>query len=72
LAVKDGQNGLFIRPRNSKEIAEKVNQLLNDEGLRLKMANKARQIAVERFSWEAIANRFENIYEKFAAPPSSK
>lgn len=72
LAVKDGQNGLFIRPRNSKEIAEKINLLLNDEALRLKMAKKARQIAVERFSWEAIAHRFENIYEKFAAPPSSK
>ena len=72
LAVKDGQNGLFIRPRNSKHIADEVNLLLNDDTLRLKMARKAREIAVKRFSWEAIAHRFENIYQKFAAVSSSK
>lgn len=72
LAVKDGQNGLFIRPRNSKHIADEVNLLLNDDTLRLKMAKKAREIAVKRFSWEAIAHRFENIYQKFAAVSSSK
>jgi glycosyltransferase involved in cell wall biosynthesis len=72
LAVKDGQNGLFIRPRNSNHIAEEVNLLLNDDVLRLRMAKKAREIAVKRFSWEAIAHRFENIYQKFAAPSSSK
>lgn len=66
LAVKDGQNGLFIRPRNSKDIAEKVNLLLTNESLRNKMAKKAREIAVNKFSWETIAHRFENIYQKFA------
>jgi glycosyltransferase involved in cell wall biosynthesis len=29
------------------------------------MAKKARQIAEEKFSWEIIGKRFENIYEKF-------
>lgn len=65
LAVKDGQNGLFIRPRNSNDIVEKVNLLLTNENLRNKMAKKARQIAEEKFSWEIIGKRFENIYEKF-------
>lgn len=66
LAVKDGLNGLFIRPRNSNDIAEKVNRLLTDENLRNKMAKKARQIVEQKFSWEIIGKRFENIYEKFA------
>ncbi len=66
LAVKDGQNGFFIRPRNSQDMAEKINTLFDNEPLRLKMAKKAREIAVKRFSWEVIARRFENIYEKFA------
>lgn len=66
LAVKDGQNGFFIRPRNSVDIAEKVNRLLENEPMRLKMAKKAREIAVAKFSWEIIGKRFENIYEKFA------
>ena len=66
LAVKDGQNGFFIRPRNSQDMAEKINMLFDNEPLCLKMAKKAREIAVKRFSWEVIAHRFENIYEKFA------
>ncbi|HEX7542536.1 MAG TPA: glycosyltransferase family 4 protein [Patescibacteria group bacterium] len=66
LAVKDGQNGFFIKPRNSQDMAEKINMLFDNEPLRLKMAKRAREIAVKKFSWEMIAHRFENIYDKFA------
>ena len=66
LAVKNGQNGFFIRPRNSQDMAEKINMLFDNEPLRLKMGRRAREIAVKKFSWEMIARRFENIYDKFA------
>ncbi len=66
LAVKDGKNGFFVKPRNANDIAEKVNRLLTDEQLRLKIAKKAREIAAEKFSWKIIAHKFENIYLKFA------
>lgn len=66
LAVRDGKNGFFIRPRNVKDIIEKVNFLLENEEKRQKMAKKAREIAVEKFSWEKIAEKFLKIYEKFA------
>lgn len=66
LAVKEGKNGLFIRPRNTKDIVEKVNFMLNNEDKRLKMAKTAREIALARFNWETIANKFINIYQEFA------
>lgn len=69
LAVKDGKNGLFIRPRNSKDIAEKINILLDDDERRRKMGLKAREVAETQFSWDIIAARFERIYEKFANSP---
>ena len=72
LAVKEGINGLFIRPRNSEEIVEKVNKLLDNESLRLKMGQNARRIVEEKFSWETIAHTFENIYKKFAKAPFAK
>ncbi len=72
LAVKDGKNGLFIKPRNAKDIAEKVNYLLENENIRSKMGRKAREIAVNKFSWEIIGRRFINIYEKFAYFPKIK
>ncbi|MBI2031779.1 MAG: glycosyltransferase family 4 protein [Candidatus Levybacteria bacterium] len=65
LAVKDGINGVFIRPRNAKEIAEKVNILLADDELRQKIGERARKTILERFTWDKIAHRYERIYQEF-------
>ena len=75
LMVKDGFNGFFVRPRNSKEIAQKVDLLLSNEVLRKKMGERARQTVLERFTWGKIAERFESMYlefkkkEKIIPPP---
>ncbi len=68
LAVKEGKNGLFIKPRHVNHLAETVNKLLDDEEMRKKMGKKAREIAVNNFSWEMIGEKFINIYERFAEP----
>jgi len=68
LAVKEGKNGLFVKPRNSNDIALTVNKLLDDDVLREKMGKKAREIAITKFSWELIGEKFIHIYEKFAEP----
>jgi len=72
LAVKEGMNGYFVRPRNSSDIVEKVNLLLSNEEKRIKMGENARRIVEERFSWEMIAKRFMMMYEKFAFYPKVK
>lgn len=72
LAVKDGVNGYFVRPRNSTEIIEKVNLLLSDEDKRNKMAENARKIVEQKFSWETIAHRFMLMYLRFAYFPKNK
>jgi glycogen synthase len=64
LAVKEGVNGLFIRARNSSDIVEKVNYLLDHDQIRMKMGQNARNIVEEKFAWEIIARKFEHIYEK--------
>lgn len=70
LAVKDGFNGFFVRPRNSSEIVEKVNKLLDNEALRHKMGQNARKSVEEKFSWEIIGQKFEHIYEEFKKKPA--
>jgi len=62
--VKDGYNGYLVRPRNSTEIAKKVNYLLENDELRRKMGERSHKIVGERFTWDKIAQSFENIYEK--------
>lgn len=66
LAVKEGYNGFFVRPRNSTEIVDKVNKLLDNLPLQEKMAVNARKSVVEKFNWEMIAKKFESIYLRYA------
>jgi glycosyltransferase involved in cell wall biosynthesis len=63
--IQDKANGYLVKPRNSKEIAEVVNKLLLDDKLRKKVSIAARKTVEEHFTWEKIADQFENIYKKF-------
>lgn len=66
LMVKDGYNGLFVRPRNPKEISNKVNYLLRNDEIRIKMGKRARQTVEEKFTWEKIAGKYERMYQQFS------
>lgn len=72
LAVKEGYNGLFVRPRNSSEIVDKVNKLLENEKMRLKMGENARKSVEARFSWEKIGHTFELLYARHAKPADQR
>lgn len=63
--IKDGENGFFVRARNSVEIAEKVNMLLADDELRRRVSKNASKTIADNFTWEKIATQFEDIYKKF-------
>lgn len=62
MAVKEGVNGLFVRPRNSNEIANAVNKLFADPDLCRKMGERGRKVVEERFTWTKIAERFDKLY----------
>ena len=66
LAVKNGINGLFVKPRNASDIAEKVNRLLVNKKRRKRMGEEARRIVKQKFTWDKIAKKFEYIYRKHA------
>lgn len=68
LAVKDKVNGLFVRARNSEDIAKKVNYLLENPEMSAKMGRVARQIVLEKFNWATIAKRFERMYQEMVPP----
>lgn len=64
LAVKNGVNGILIRPRNSKQIAQACNKLLLDPGLRQKMGEEARKTVEQKFTWKKISEKYFRIYKK--------
>lgn len=68
MAIKDGVNGLFVRPRNTNEIAKAVNYLFANDELRTKMGLVARKVVEEKFTWTKIAHRFDLLYQHTFQP----
>ena len=46
------------------ELAEKLQTLLDDVGTREQLATRAKQRADALYRWEAIANKYENVFAK--------
>jgi len=64
--VKNGETGLLVPPGNVQAVAEALNLLLSDEGMRLKMGQKARKWA-EEHEWSKITKRILNLYKEILA-----
>jgi UDP-glucose:(heptosyl)LPS alpha-1,3-glucosyltransferase len=60
--IIEGYNGFFIR-RDPKDIAEKINILIEDDNLRRQMSKNARRTA-ENYSWDKIAKLTLEVYEE--------
>lgn len=72
LAVKDGINGILVRPRSNRQIAEACNKLLENDELRKKMGEAARQTVEKKFTWKKIAQKYIRIYQKAYVNGSKK
>lgn len=60
--IIDGETGLLSEQKNSDSLAEKIISLLSDEQLRKKVIDNGLKLVKDKFTWEAISDRFMNIY----------
>jgi len=60
--IIDGETGLISEQKNPDSLAEKILQLLSDEQLRKKVIENGFKLVKKKFTWEAISDRFMNIY----------
>jgi hypothetical protein len=60
--LTDGVNAVLLSEGHAFEIADKVEALLRDEGLRNRVGEAARLFAVNRFSWRESARRLASFY----------
>ncbi|AEG18294.1 glycosyltransferase family 4 protein [Methanobacterium paludis] len=61
--VKDGENGLLVKPGDVEGLADALIYLLKNEDVRGKMGDDGLK-KVKRYSWEKIAEETEKIYKK--------
>ncbi len=60
--VRDGENGLLVKPGDVSELAFAIDKILENYELGRKMGEKGRRIVLDEFSWESIIGRLEKIY----------
>jgi mannosylfructose-phosphate synthase len=63
--VTSEENGLLVDPTNANDFSAAIIKLLNDERLARRIGERGRDIVRERYSWEAIAARHIEFYEKY-------
>jgi phosphatidylinositol alpha-mannosyltransferase len=61
--VMTDETGLLVPPGEAAALAEGIVTLLEDEPLRQRLGAAARAVAVERYSWDSIAERLARVYE---------
>lgn len=57
-AVKDGENGLRIPPKDKQKYIETIKHLMDDTGYRVKLGKKARLYVKEHFDWSVIGRKY--------------
>lgn len=62
--IKEGYNGFFVS-RNSEDIREKIQALVQDVQLRRQMGGNARRTA-EKYSWEKVVEQTLRVYRDVA------
>jgi len=62
--LKDGETGLFCKPGDSDDIADKMIKLLKNDELRNRLIDNGRRLVQEKYRWDIIASKFKDIYER--------
>jgi phosphatidylinositol alpha-1,6-mannosyltransferase len=63
-AIEDGQTGYLVEPKNIKEIASKMEKILNNKNLASKMGEVARKRVKEKYNWRNSVNIIKKIESK--------
>jgi glycosyltransferase involved in cell wall biosynthesis len=62
--VRDGETGFLVTPGDIAELRVRIAELLSDPASAARMGARGRQLVLERFSWEACAQRCLAAYEE--------
>lgn len=60
------ENALLVQPGDREALAQAIRRILEDGGLRRRLASKALSEAREVYAWPAIAGRMEDVYRSLS------
>jgi glycosyltransferase involved in cell wall biosynthesis len=62
--IKPRQNGLFAAPGDSRDLAQKIEELINDKNLRQTLGTQALEIVRQNFDAGLVSKRVGRVYQK--------
>ena len=62
--IIDGKTGFLVDPLDIKGWKDKINLLVKNKDLRLKLGREGRKIALKEYNVDIIAKKFEGIYNE--------
>jgi glycosyltransferase involved in cell wall biosynthesis len=62
-AVRDGENGLLVPPRDHEALAKALDRLIQDSELRTQMGIRGRNMAITEFATEIVCHQTLQVYE---------
>ena len=68
--VRDGETGFLVTPGDVSELRDRIDVLLRDRATARRMGRAARALVLDRFTWQATAQRCLAAYESFRAAPA--
>lgn len=62
--IKDGENGVLVPPKDEKALASAIIKLFKDDELRNRIAEKAKHVAMAKFSIDRCIMEMEDVLER--------
>jgi glycosyltransferase involved in cell wall biosynthesis len=62
--IEDGENGFLFKAGDYVELSKRIKQLLQDEGLRKSITDKAKEKVKRCYDWKHAINEYLRIYEE--------
>lgn len=69
--VSDGDTCLMVRPRDPVSLGDAIAQLGTDRQLASELGDRAQAEAFERYTLDAMVERFESLYEELTSPATA-
>jgi glycosyltransferase involved in cell wall biosynthesis len=70
--VRDGENGLLVRPADPGALAGAILRLMEDEPLREAQGRRGRRLVERGHSWDAVAAQTAAVYRELLSPASAE
>jgi len=70
--VRDGQNGFLVEPGDADDLAAKIRTLLSEPNLASRFGATGRQIVEQCYTWQRVADQWEQTYEQVLDQPGSR